>query len=113
MLALAAILALLIGGSLGLLGGGGSILTLPILVYVLGVEPRAAVAMSLLVAGVTSATGVIGRARQARALPHRPPLRRPSESSPWWISRRISILCPAASGAALTAWRGLGPPARR
>ena len=49
MLFLAAALALLIGLSLGLLGGGGSILTLPILVYVLDAEPAQAIASSLLV----------------------------------------------------------------
>jgi uncharacterized membrane protein YfcA len=43
-----------IGLSLGLLGGGGSILTVPVLIYVLGVEPRAAIAMSLAVVGATS-----------------------------------------------------------
>ena len=39
MFVLAAMLALLIGLSLGLLGGGGAILTAPILVYVLGLDP--------------------------------------------------------------------------
>jgi uncharacterized membrane protein YfcA len=66
MLIVAALLSLLIGLSLGLLGGGGSILTLPILVYVLGVEPKAAIAMSLFVVGVTSATGAIAHARSGR-----------------------------------------------
>ncbi len=66
MLVLAAILSLFIGLSLGLLGGGGSILTLPILVYVLHVEPKTAIAMSLFVVGVTSASGVIAHARAGR-----------------------------------------------
>ncbi len=66
MLALAAILALLIGVTLGLLGGGGSILTLPILVYVLHVEPKSAIATSLLVVGVTSAIAVVTHARAGR-----------------------------------------------
>lgn len=66
MLIVAALLSLLIGLSLGLLGGGGSILTLPILVYVLGVEPKTAIAMSLFVVGVTSATGMIAHARAGR-----------------------------------------------
>jgi uncharacterized protein len=66
MLVLAALLSLLIGVSLGLLGGGGSILTLPILVYVLHVEPKAAIAMSLVVVGITSATGSIAHARAGR-----------------------------------------------
>src|SRR5689334_68372 len=46
-----------IGLSLGLIGGGGSILTVPLLVYVLGVEVHQAVAMSLAVVGATSLIG--------------------------------------------------------
>jgi len=58
--------ALLVGMLLGLLGGGGSILTVPLLVYVLGVEPRTAIAMSLVVVGVTSASGALLHARAGR-----------------------------------------------
>ncbi|MEO7521791.1 MAG: sulfite exporter TauE/SafE family protein [Gemmatimonas sp.] len=47
-------LAVVIGLSLGMLGGGGSILTVPVLVYVLGFEPKQAIAMSLPVVGITS-----------------------------------------------------------
>ena len=54
MLALGLALATLIGLSLGLLGGGGSILTVPVLVYVLGYAAKPAIAMSLPVVGVTS-----------------------------------------------------------
>src|SRR5262245_20544123 len=50
-------LAALVGISLGLLGGGGSILTVPILTYVLGFEAKRAVAMSLPVVGGTSLIG--------------------------------------------------------
>ncbi len=55
--ALGLLLCLGIGLSLGLIGGGGSIITVPVLVYALGVEPREAVAMSLAVVGVTSLIG--------------------------------------------------------
>jgi hypothetical protein len=55
-----------VGVLLGLLGGGGSILTVPLLVYVLGVEPRTAIAMSLVVVGVTSASGALLHARAGR-----------------------------------------------
>ena len=55
--------AVLIGLSLGLTGAGGSILTLPVLVYLAGVDPRDAVAMSLLVVGVAALTGAVQRAR--------------------------------------------------
>ncbi|HEU4563673.1 MAG TPA: sulfite exporter TauE/SafE family protein [Gemmatimonadaceae bacterium] len=56
---LALILAALIGLSLGLLGGGGSILTVPTFVYVLHFEPKTAIAMSLLVVGTTSFVGAV------------------------------------------------------
>lgn len=62
--ALTALLFLVIGITLGLLGGGGSILTLPVLVSVLHVEPRGAIAMSLLVVGVTSAAATVAHARR-------------------------------------------------
>ncbi len=57
MLLLGYALAALIGLSLGLMGGGGSILTVPIFVYVLGYDPKLAIAMSLPVVGVTSLVG--------------------------------------------------------
>ncbi|NBR37609.1 MAG: sulfite exporter TauE/SafE family protein [Chitinophagales bacterium] len=50
--------SLLIGLSLGLIGGGGSILTVPVLVYLLGVDPVLATAYSLFIVGFTSAVGV-------------------------------------------------------
>lgn len=62
-------LGLLIGLSLGLLGGGGSILTVPIFVYILGFPPRDAVAMSLAVVGATSAIGVVTHWRAGRVNP--------------------------------------------
>ena len=49
--------ALCIGGVLGLIGGGGSILTVPILVYLLAINPVTATAYSLFVVGVSSAFG--------------------------------------------------------
>jgi uncharacterized membrane protein YfcA len=56
-------LALLIGLTLGLFGGGGSILTVPVLVYVLGVDPKLAIAMSFPVVGATSLVGAFGHWR--------------------------------------------------
>jgi len=58
--------ALLVGVALGLLGGGGSILTLPILKYVIGQEAHVAVASSLFVVGVTSIVALIPHARAGR-----------------------------------------------
>ncbi len=60
------LLSVLIGVALGLLGGGGSILTLPILTYVVGMETKTAIAASLFVVAVTSATGVVAHARAGR-----------------------------------------------
>ena len=57
-------LAFGIGLSLGLLGSGGSIVTLPVLVYVAGVPVASAVGMSLAIVGGTSAAGVWWKHRQ-------------------------------------------------
>lgn len=56
-LLLSLILGFGIGGSLGLLGGGGSILTVPALVYLIGQTPQAAVTTSLAIVGANSALG--------------------------------------------------------
>jgi uncharacterized membrane protein YfcA len=53
------IASVLIGISLGLIGGGGSILTVPVLVYLFGVEPVLATAYSLFIVGSTSLVGAI------------------------------------------------------
>ena len=52
-------LAVCIGISLGLLGGGGSVLALPILVYVMGVAPKSAIAMTLIIVGAVSLLGTL------------------------------------------------------
>lgn len=56
--------ALLIGLVLGLIGGGGSILTVPILVYILGIDPVLATAYSLFVVGASAAVGAIRNAQK-------------------------------------------------
>jgi uncharacterized membrane protein YfcA len=56
--------AILIGLSLGLIGGGGSILTVPILVYFFRVDPVIATTYSLLVVGLTSSAGAISHYRK-------------------------------------------------
>jgi len=56
--------ALGIGLTLGLLGAGGSILTVPVLVYVVGEAPKAAVAESLAIVGVIAAIGALPYARK-------------------------------------------------
>jgi hypothetical protein len=62
-IALGYALALLIGLALGLLGGGGSILTIPVLHYVMGYGMKAAVPMSLVVVGLTSGVGAVAHRR--------------------------------------------------
>ena len=51
--------AILVGLSLGLIGGGGSILTVPILVYFFRIDPVLATTYSLFVVGLTSAAGAV------------------------------------------------------
>lgn len=57
--------ALFIGLSLGLLGSGGSILTVPVLVYLVGQDPKVAIAGSLMIVGIISTFSAIPYARQA------------------------------------------------
>jgi uncharacterized membrane protein YfcA len=52
-------LSLLIGVSLGFFGGGGSILTVPLLVYVFGLDAKVAIASSLLIVGAASVSGAL------------------------------------------------------
>ena len=66
MLAIAVPTGLLIGLSLGALGGGGSILTVPVLVYLLHQAPHAATTGSLLIVGITAAGGMIAHRRACR-----------------------------------------------
>lgn len=54
----------LIGVSLGLIGGGGSILTVPVLVYLFGVDPVLATAYSLFIVGSTSLVGAVPKYRE-------------------------------------------------
>lgn len=56
-LAAGLILSTLIGISLGLIGGGGSIIIIPVLVYILGIEAHHAIDMSLIIVGATSLIG--------------------------------------------------------
>ncbi len=63
MIVLAYAASLLIGLSLGLLGGGGSILTLPVLVYLFGVATVDATAYSLFIVGATALASIVPKAR--------------------------------------------------
>ncbi|MFF2149588.1 sulfite exporter TauE/SafE family protein [Kitasatospora sp. NPDC058190] len=66
MITLAIAASLLIGILLGILGGGGSMLTVPILVYLAGQDTKQAITTSLFVVGVTSIAGLISHARAGR-----------------------------------------------
>jgi uncharacterized protein len=57
------IAALAIGIALGLIGGGGSILTVPVLVYLFGINPVLATAYSLFIVGATSLVGIFPKYR--------------------------------------------------
>jgi hypothetical protein len=58
--------AIAIGVALGLLGGGGSLLTVPTIHYLFGVEAHAAIASSLLIVGTTAATTLVSHLRAGR-----------------------------------------------
>jgi hypothetical protein len=60
LLILGYLLSLLMGITLGLVGGGGSILTVPILVYVFGISPILSTAYSLFIVGITSLFAIFG-----------------------------------------------------
>ena len=68
MMIVAAILAVFIGMAVGLLGGGGSILTTPLLIYVDGSDAKQSIAASLFDVGVTSIFGLISHARAGRVV---------------------------------------------
>lgn len=65
-LLLAGALSFVIGAILGLLGGGGGILAVPMLVYLVGLDPKAAIAASLFFVGTTSFVGFGLHARAKR-----------------------------------------------
>jgi len=64
--ALGLLLSLAIGLSLGFFGGGGSTLTVPLLVYVFGLPPKQAIASSLLVVASASAVAALQHARAGK-----------------------------------------------
>ena len=63
MLAIALIAGALIGLTMGALGGGGSILTVPVLVYALHLDPQTATTASLIIVGITAITAAVSHAR--------------------------------------------------
>jgi len=68
MLVVATALAVLIGAVLGMLGGGGSVLMVPVLLYLVGLKPKAALASSQIMLAVTSAVAVLVHIRARRVV---------------------------------------------
>jgi uncharacterized membrane protein YfcA len=66
LLAITLAAGVVIGLSLGALGGGGSILTVPVLVYLLGEQPQIATTASLVIVGVSSILAAVSHARSGR-----------------------------------------------
>lgn len=66
MLFVAVPVGLLIGLTMGALGGGGSILTVPVLVFLLGMDPAAATTGSLIIVGITAAVATLAAYRRGR-----------------------------------------------
>ena len=119
-------LALVIGISLGLLGGGGSVLTVPIFHYVLGYDVKPSIAMSLAVVGVTSAAGALGRLRRGELNGRAVLVFAPSAMLCTFLGARLALLVPSTAqlvlfavvmlAASLFMWRGrpadAAPPSR-
>ncbi len=57
-------LAIMVGTTLGLIGGGGAILTVPILVYILAINPMLATTYSLFIVGLSSLVGLIKKSKE-------------------------------------------------
>ncbi len=66
MVAIAVVAGAVIGLSMGALGGGGSILAVPVLVYALYLDPQEATTASLIIVGVTAIVAAISHARAGR-----------------------------------------------
>ena len=64
MFAISLFCALIIGVTLGLIGGGGSILTVPVFVYLVGIDPHIATSYSLFVVGISSLAASVQNARK-------------------------------------------------
>jgi uncharacterized protein len=108
-------LSLFMGVVLGLLGGGGSILALPIFVHAFGLSAREAIPMSLLVVGLTAAAGVIPRLRAHQLCWRSAALLLGSSTTGAWFGGRISsridtnllmlVFAAAMVAAGISMWR--------
>jgi hypothetical protein len=91
---LALIPAVFVGLVLGMLGAGGSILTVPIFIFIGRIDPRSATVASLVVVGVTSAIAAVQHYRAGRARPKVALLfalaGAPGAIAGAWLSRQLS-----------------------
>lgn len=94
MIYLTAFLALLIGLTLGLLGGGGSVLAVPMLIYVAGLADKTAIATSLLVVAATSAVAALGHAHAGNVRWHGALMFTPSAMLGSYVGGRLSQYVP-------------------
>lgn len=80
-----------IGISLGLTGGGGSILTVPVMVYLFGIDPLAATSYSLFIVGFTSLTGAFLNYQQGLVQVKTGLLFGLSSIAAVWLTRKLLI----------------------
>lgn len=119
MLLLAAALSLLIGVVIGLLGGGGSVLSVPMLIYAIGLEKKEAIATSLLMVGLTSVVAAIQHARARNVSWRTAALFGPASSAGafagGWVARFVPadvllvVFALLMLGTASGMWRGRAP----
>ena len=91
----AAALALVVGATLGLLGGGGAVLTVPVFVYILAVPVKSAVPMSLFVVGTASIIGAAERWRRNHFHPARALRLGAAAVAGAFAGARIGVIVPA------------------
>jgi uncharacterized membrane protein YfcA len=86
------LLAICIGISLGLIGGGGSILAAPVLIYIMSVPAKSAFAMTLVIVGVASLIGAIPHWRQGNVNPKIIALFAPASMLGAYLGARLASL---------------------
>ncbi|MCW2592298.1 MAG: hypothetical protein JWQ86_4725 [Mycobacterium sp.] len=96
MIALTVALAVFVGIALGLLGGGGSTLTVPLLAFVAGLDARHAITTALLVVGVTSAVGSVAHARSGRVQWRAALLLGPTGMAGAYLGGRLALYVPGS-----------------
>jgi uncharacterized membrane protein YfcA len=95
-IALTVALAVFVGIALGLLGGGGSTLTVPLLAFVAGLDARHAITTALLVVGVTSAVGSVAHARAGRVQWRAALLLGPTGMAGAYLGGRLALYVPGS-----------------